>query len=117
MLRSFTDRVLGGVCGGLAASLRLNVWLLRVIFALLTVVTSGAFALWYLVLWWVTPQESLIMRKRGIPAILVVLLGLLVVAAWFGRDVLRAPNGEPLFWAGAAALVSAIFFLRQVVRA
>ncbi len=114
MLRSFTDRVLGGVCGGLAVSLRMNVWLLRLLFALLTLLTTGAFAVLYLILWWVVPQESLTLRKRGVPAILIVLLGLLTLAAWFGRDAIRAPSGESLFWAGTAVVVSAVFFLRQV---
>ncbi len=115
MLRSFTDRVLGGVCAGFAAALRMNVWLIRLLFVLLTLLSSGAFILVYVLLWWIVPQESLIARRRGFPAIFAVLLSGLTLAAWFGRDMLRAPSGEPLFWAAAAVILSAVFFLRQVV--
>lgn len=117
MLRSFTDRVLGGVCGGFAAGLRVNSWLIRLIFVALTLVTSGAFAVLYVMLWWIVPQESLTTRKRGFPLILALLLILLVLAAWFGRASLTAPSGENLFWIGAAVVLSAVYFLRQVVRA
>ncbi|MBN8639600.1 MAG: PspC domain-containing protein [Anaerolineae bacterium] len=115
MLRSFTDRVLGGVCAGLAAALRINVWLMRLLFGLLTVVSGGAFALVYVLLWWLVPQESLIARRRGFPTIIAVLLCALTLASWFGRESLRAPSGEPLFWAAGAVILSAVFFLRQIV--
>lgn len=115
MLRSFTDRVFGGVCGGMAAALRWNSWALRALFVLLTLVSGGAFALVYLLLWWIVPQESLTFRRRGFPTVIALLLAALTLAAWFGRDMLRAPSGEPLFWAGAAVLVSAVFFIRQIV--
>jgi phage shock protein PspC (stress-responsive transcriptional regulator) len=116
MLRSFTDRVFGGVCGGLAASLRINAWWVRGLFALLTILSLGAFAVLYLLLWWIVPQESLANRRRGIPLILILLLIVLTAAAWAGRDLgyLRAPSGEGLFWAGALVLLSAVFFLRQL---
>ena len=115
MLRSFTDRVFGGVCAGLAGALRMNVWLMRLLFVLLTLISSGAFVIVYLLLWWLVPQESLSARKRGFPAIFAVLLAVLTLAAWFGREMLRAPSGEPLFWVAAAVVLSAVFFLRQIV--
>jgi phage shock protein PspC (stress-responsive transcriptional regulator) len=116
MLRSFTDRVFGGVCGGIAASLRVNGWWVRALFALLTILSLGAFAVLYLLLWWIVPQESLANRRRGVPLILILLLIALTAAAWAGRDLgyLRAPSGENLFWAGALVLLSAVFFLRQL---
>ena len=116
MLRSFTDRVFGGVCGGLAASLRINAWWIRGLFVLLTIASLGAFAVLYLLLWWIVPRESPVERRRGVPVILILLLVALMIAAWIGRDLgyLRAPTGVDLFWVGALVLLSAVFFLRQL---
>ncbi|CAG0976158.1 hypothetical protein ARNL5_02083 [Anaerolineae bacterium] len=117
MYRSFTNRVFGGVCGGLGASLRLNPWWLRGIFGVLAAASQGAFALPYLVLWWVVPQESLVARRgRGLAVFFVLVLLALTAAAWIARDqgLLRTPNGEDLFWPGALLILSAIFFLRQL---
>lgn len=57
MYRSFTDRIFGGVCGGLAAIIPLNVWWFRFAFALLTLITTGAFAALYLLFWSIIPQK------------------------------------------------------------
>ena len=61
MYRSFTDRVLGGVCGGMGALLPLNPWWFRAIFLILGVITTGAFALLYLALW-------MLLTRRGAQA-------------------------------------------------
>src|SRR5579871_946093 len=116
MVRSFSDRVLGGVCGGLGTSLHLSPWLIRVIWVVLTVVSLGAFAALYLLLWWIVPQESPLQRRRGFPTILVLLLIVLTTAAWAGRDLghLNTPSGVNLFWPGALVILSAVFFLRQL---
>lgn len=118
MLRSFTDRVFGGVCGGLARALRLNSWLVRAAFILLTILSLGGFAVLYLLLWWTVPQESLAVRRRryGMALPLVLLLILLVVAAWVARDqgYLKTAAGVDLFWPAVLLLLSAVFFARQV---
>ena len=116
MYRSFSDRVLGGVCGGLGASLHLNGWWVRLIFIVLTLLSLGAFAALYLLLWWIVPQESPMRRRRGMPLILVLLLIALTAAAWAGRDLgrLDTPSGVNLFWPGALLILSAVFFLRQL---
>lgn len=117
MYRSFTDRVLSGVCGGLGAALRLNPWWLRGLFVLLTVISQGAFAIPYILLWWIVPQESLVARRgRGMAVILVLALLILTAAAWAARDqgLLLSPTGDDLFWTGALLLLSAVFFLRQL---
>jgi len=116
MVRSFSDRVLGGVCGGLAASLHVNGWTVRVIWVLLTLVSLGAFAALYLLLWWIVPLESPMQRRRGIPVILILLLIVLTGAAWAGRDLgrLTTSAGVNLFWPGALVILSAVFFLRQL---
>ncbi|MFO7320324.1 MAG: PspC domain-containing protein [Chloroflexota bacterium] len=117
MQRSFTDRVLGGVCGGLAASLRLNAWLVRLLFIILALVSLGAFAALYLLLWWITPQESFVMqRRRGLPLVIALLLIAMTVAAWLARDAgtFVGPTGIDLFWPGVLLVLSLVFFLRQV---
>jgi phage shock protein PspC (stress-responsive transcriptional regulator) len=117
MLRSFTDRFLGGVCGGLAVTLRLNSWLLRALFVVLTLASAGAFAVLYVVLWWITPQERLLAERRGgLPVLLVLLLVVLTAALWAVRDqgMLIAPNGTSLYFPILALVLSVVFFLRQV---
>ena len=54
--RSSTDRMLGGVCGGLAASLGADAALLRVLVVALTLITGGAAALVYLAAWVLAPE-------------------------------------------------------------
>ncbi len=54
--RSSTDRMLGGVCGGLARYLDVDSTLVRIGFVLLTL--SGVSPLAYLVLWVVVPSDS-----------------------------------------------------------
>lgn len=118
MHRSFTDRVFGGVCGGLAATLHINAWVVRALFVLLAAASLGVFAALYVLLWWVTPQQSLVgrRRRRGVPVVLALLLIAVAVAAWLGRDagVFVGPTGVDLFWPGTLLLLSLVFFLRQV---
>jgi phage shock protein PspC (stress-responsive transcriptional regulator) len=118
MYRSFTDRVLGGVCGGLGALLPLNPWWFRTIFLILTIITAGAFALLYVALWMLLPQETLAGRQHGGSGLflLAVLLTIATLVGWvlWLTGGLRGPGGEPLYWLGLLALVSIIFFLRQL---
>ena len=56
LLRSRTDRMIGGVCGGLAQYFDLDSSALRVISALL--ILFGGMSVWvYLILWLVIPEE------------------------------------------------------------
>ena len=54
--RSSTDRMLGGVCGGLAQYLGVDSTLVRLGFVLLTF--AGVSPVLYLILWLVMPSES-----------------------------------------------------------
>jgi len=56
--RSRTDRMLGGVCGGLAASLGADAALLRVLTVALTLITGGAAAIVYVAAWVLAPEEE-----------------------------------------------------------
>jgi phage shock protein C len=56
--RSRTDRMLGGVCGGLAAATGADAALLRVLLVALTLITGGAAALVYVAAWALAPEEE-----------------------------------------------------------
>jgi phage shock protein PspC (stress-responsive transcriptional regulator) len=51
------DRIILGVCSGLARKLRITSTTSRVIFSLLTLFTGGTLALVYLVIFLISPQE------------------------------------------------------------
>lgn len=55
--RSRSDRMLGGVCGGLAAGLGADPALLRVLVVALTLLTGGAAAVVYLAAWVLAPED------------------------------------------------------------
>jgi phage shock protein C len=54
--RSRTDRVLGGVCGGMARATGVESWVWRLIFAVLFIF-AGAGLLVYVLLWIFVPSE------------------------------------------------------------
>lgn len=56
LYRSQTNRMLGGVCGGLAEYFNLDPTLVRVLFVALTVL-GGAGPLIYLAMWIIVPNE------------------------------------------------------------
>ena len=117
MNRSFTDRVVAGVCGGLAATLRINAWWVRGLWLIVTPLTLGLPLMIYLVLWWSLPQESLVTARRtGTGAALLALLvvGALVIA-WLGTQTgqITGPDGESLLWPVALLLLGLLFMLRQ----
>lgn len=118
MYRNFTDRVLGGVCGGLGALLPLSAWWFRAAFVILSIVTLGAFALLYVALWMLVPQQSLARRQRGGSGVflLTIVLVLATGAGWliWTGGGLRGPGGGQVYWAGMLTLVAGVFFLRQL---
>jgi phage shock protein C len=56
--RSRTDRMLGGVCGGIAESTGADAALLRVLLVALTLITGGAAALVYVAAWVLAPEDE-----------------------------------------------------------
>ncbi len=62
LLRSNRDRMIAGVCSGLADYLNVDPTLVRIVFIVLTLVTGGLFGIVYLLLWVVTPEAG-----RSIP--------------------------------------------------
>jgi phage shock protein PspC (stress-responsive transcriptional regulator) len=116
MQRNFSDRVLGGVCAGLAASLHLRAWLVRVLFVVLTVLSAGAFVAAYLILWWLTPQQSAVLKRRTLPVVLALLVlagaALLAILNWTGQLV--TPDGVSLYLPILALCLTTVFALRQI---
>lgn len=58
LVRKRGDRMVAGVCAGLADYLGLDVTLVRVIVAALAIFTGGAGILAYLVAWAIIPEED-----------------------------------------------------------
>jgi len=58
LFRPRDDRMVGGVCAGLANYTGMDVTLMRVIWAVGTIITGGAGLLAYLVTWIIIPDES-----------------------------------------------------------
>jgi phage shock protein C len=56
LVRSGSDRIIGGVCGGLARYFNIDSAIVRLVFVL--AVLSGISPLVYLVLWIVMPEEK-----------------------------------------------------------
>lgn len=115
MQRSFTDRVLGGVCGGMAASLPVNAWILRTFFIILAPVSLGVGALAYIALWWLLPMESLI-SPGGTRFVNTLIVGLVLIAffgAWLMSQFAELPSDLSLPVV-VFALISAVFLIRQL---
>ena len=69
LYRSRTDRVIGGVAGGVADYLNLDPSLVRIVWAVLAFVTGGLFFLIYIVMWIVVPEAPFGVRTslRDVP--------------------------------------------------
>ena len=58
LVRSRKGRMLAGVCAGVADYFSLDVTLVRVIWAVVSVITGGAGVLAYLAAWMIIPDEG-----------------------------------------------------------
>lgn len=58
LTRSTSDKIIGGVCSGLAKYFEIDVNIVRAIFAIGAVLGAGSFALIYVALWVVLPDET-----------------------------------------------------------
>lgn len=124
MTRSFTERVLGGVCGGLGTAFRINPWLLRVVFIILGGVSfpAGTMAVIaaYVLLWWIMPQGSPIGgRGGGFFGFLLILLAIFAVgAAWAGWRMgwlsTTTASGDELYYPILLLLLSLGYLVRQI---
>src|SRR5215471_5524003 len=65
--RSTDDKVLGGVCGGIARYLGVDVVLIRLLAVVLAIVGGGAGVIAYLVAWIVIPKDQPVAPPAGQP--------------------------------------------------
>lgn len=133
-VRSMTDRVFGGVGGGIGAYVGLNPLWVRLLFVILVPVTMGYALLLYLLLWLVMPAETLddlppltpVKPGEATPpaapprgssigqvtlGVAVMLIGVVFLA--FASGVLPVLPGD-LFWPVAALTIGAALIWRQV---
>ena len=52
------DRLLGGVCGGIAEYFRLDPTLVRIVYVLLTLFTALSGIILYPILYWIIPSKN-----------------------------------------------------------
>lgn len=87
LYRSRRQRILGGVCGGLAEYFNVDVVIIRVLWLLLTLM-GGAGVVAYIVMWIVIPanpnQPEPAIRSSGSAGvgIVLIILGILLLFAW-----------------------------------
>jgi len=117
LMRSRSDRMLGGVCGGLAAYLRIDATIIRLLFVLMAL-GSGAGVFIYLVLWFVLPAEGVTGSTSLDASIRAGAEEMAERARTLGAD-LRSPdsgaNRRGLMVVGAGLiLVGAIVFLNNL---
>lgn len=68
LYRSRSDRMIGGVCGGLGDYLNIDPTLVRLAFAILALAAGPGLPL-YIIMWIVVPEEPLEKRKRSAPPV------------------------------------------------
>lgn len=114
MIRRFSNRLFGGVCGGLAAISPFSPAVWRWLFVILTIVTSGAAAIAYVLLWWLLPMENPLYERRRNPAgIIAILLAIAVIVGWFARDLIADIAGADIYWQLAFIVLAVAFLYRQ----
>lgn len=102
LYRDDTDKILGGVCSGIANYLRIDVSLVRILFAIITFGGFGAGLLVYILLWIILPSRSLdrsVIRKRlfrnpedkVIGGVASGLAAYLNIAVWIPRLIFAFP--------------------------
>ena len=57
LYRSTTDRILGGVCGGIGVHLDVDPIIIRIIWIILTCISLGIGIIAYIVCWILIPEE------------------------------------------------------------
>jgi phage shock protein C len=93
LYRSRTDSVLGGVAGGVADYLDADPAIVRIIWALLAIVTGGIFFVLYIVMWIVVPETPDSTTATPVDAA----AGATVVPAPAHRSTRRSGGGPMIF--------------------
>ena len=63
LYRSRRDKVIGGVCGGIARYLDVDPVVVRLVWAIGTLISMGAGLLAYLIAWIIVPEEPSLKQK------------------------------------------------------
>ena len=115
LYRSRTDRMLGGVCGGLGQYLGIDSTLIRIFFALLAI-AKGVSALAYLVLWLIVPPEDVAEGTTTEQTIRSSADEIAERARALGdevREIARGPHAQAGTIAGAGLIVVGAVLLLQ----
>lgn len=99
LYKSQTERVIGGVAGGVAEYLDADPAIVRVIWALLALLTGGVFFVLYIVMWIVVPEgpEAPIGAPEGAPPVIDPATGQPMAPApgtWSAQPVRRHRRGS-----------------------
>jgi phage shock protein PspC (stress-responsive transcriptional regulator) len=115
MFRSWTDRLLGGVCGGLAQNSPLNAWIWRTLFVLLALFTMGVGAIVYVLWWWLLPLSAPNgkIKNSFLRTLVALIVGVVCIVGYFLRDTLTAPNGSPVYVLLLGLLMALVFLGKQ----
>jgi phage shock protein C len=112
LYRSRTDRIVGGVCGGLGQYLGIDSTIIRIIFLLL-MISQGIGVLIYIILWILTPEE-------GAPVVAPGTAGERFAEGMRGvgddlRQATQSPNPQASLWFGIGLVVlGALIFIQQL---
>lgn len=122
------DRVLGGVCGGIGASLGVSAWWPRAAFAALALSLPVFSILAYTLLWVILPGQSLAdlpaigarrtLRPEGtlIIGVLTILAGMVALGATAGVFTLPNSGSLSLLEPGMLLLLALALLIRQLRR-
>ena len=107
LYRSSTDRVLAGVCGGLAAYFKIDPILVRLAFVFFALF-GGASILAYIVLWIAVPvgdptASPLVVSDRGAETVAVVLIAIGAIWLLANFNLINWSIGWPLVLVGIGA--------------
>lgn len=118
MTRSFTDRVLAGVCGGIGSALGVNAWLVRFLFVVMTLLSLGGYAVLYLSLWLIMPEQSLATSRRssGFGMIMTLFLVIVVTVLWVLNlsGNLQVSDYANLYYPALLMCLSLVYLVYQV---
>jgi phage shock protein C len=115
LMRSRTDHMIGGVCGGLAKYLGVDATLVRLVFLLLAL-GSGGGVLIYLVLWIVIPREDMAADAGAEETISANASEIAERARSIGEEVrgmASTPNPKAALFFGVALIGLGVIFLLE----
>jgi phage shock protein C len=115
LMRSRTDHMIGGVCGGLAKYLGVDATLVRLVFLLLAL-GSGGGVLIYLVLWIVIPREDMAAGAGAEETISANASEIAERARSIGEEVrgmASTPNPKAALFFGVALIGLGVIFLLE----